>query len=180
MRARESRLEHDTAALRDLAAHTFGRLQLVYCDPTYIKLRMNCRSATMADNLKEPMLGDYEHRIDLFIPPVYPAEPVVALHKHPTHIFHPNIAAWSQGSDPLLVRRLMRGFICYSGHHSPGRTLVDVVRQLYDVIGYRAGRFSTNLSDCLNKEAVVWANQMAETNLFPLERRPLRTAENKA
>ena len=178
MHAAELRLEHDLAALRDLAAHTSGRLYLAYYDPTVVKLRMNCRSVVKARDAKEPVVGDYEHRIDLFIPSTYPTEPIVALHKNPTHIFHPNIASWPRVPDPLLVHRLMK-VICFSNHHSPQRTLVDVVRQLYDLIGYRAGRFSTNLSDCLNSDAVIWANRMAGTSLFPLERRPLRTPGSK-
>lgn len=176
MYAGKSCLQRDIADLRDFAYHTFGRLQLVYCDHTHVKLRLNCRSATKVRNAREPEISELEHRIDLFILSAYPAEPVVALHKHPEHVFHPNIASLN-GLDPSPVQRVIRGFICFSSHHSPQRTLVDVVCQVYDVLGYRSGRLSTDLSDCLNREAVVWANRMAETGLFPLERRYLRVPE---
>lgn len=170
MRTPVDRLQIDIDELVSFASRTSGRLQILQTNRNHIVLRMACRSAVKSPEAVEPTVDEFRHELMLVLPGEYPSQPVLVRHIKPADIFHPNIASRAGLNNPLM-RVLMLGQVCYSNRHTPQDTLLSVVLQLYDMLGYRSGRFSRSLSDCFCPEAVKWANQ--SLGLFPLERRPL-------
>ncbi len=175
MRTPVDRLQIDIDELVSFASRTAGRLKILQTNRNHVMLRIACRSAVKSPEAAEPTIDEFEHELMLIIPHDYPSQQVLVRHVRPIDIFHPNIAGGA-GLDNPLMRILIMGQVCYSGRHTPQNTLVSVVLQLYDMLGYRSGRFSRSLSDCFCPEAVKWTNQ--SPGLFPLERRPL-TSDGK-
>jgi hypothetical protein len=171
MRAFERRVERDIHALEDYAAQSNGRLKILLSNHQHLRLCLTCRSVTCPWEGADPEIREYDHIIEILIPPTYPAQSVLIKITDPA-VFHPNVAPLT-GSRQSPLGILMRGQVCYSHHHSPTMDLIVVLRTIYDILGYRASKWSKSLTDCLNPQAVRWANALADSGVFPLERRPL-------
>ena len=68
-----------------------------------------------------------------------------------------------------------QGFVCYVDRPTARLRLTAIAQQLYRLLGFRFGRFSTTTDDCLQPNAVLWVNRaLAEKpDQIPTERRPL-------
>ena len=175
----ERRWLSETAELRALAHRSCHRLVVEEATATQVWLGLSCTSAFRVGP-GDPTVAHAVHRLALFRPDTWPGTPVQAVHQHPIGIFHPNIApavvdAASPADRIVAMQRLFglfcRGVICY-GQASPTTRLVDVVVQIYNMLGFRFGTFAQS-GEHLNLEAGRWAQEMARAHRFPLERRPL-------
>jgi hypothetical protein len=118
------------------------------------------------------------HPIELRRTEHWPAEPPVAIHQRPDLIWHPNILSQARQEGPLTSPRdvglwLFRGAICYRGRSSVQPRLVDIVTQIYEMLGFRWGRYSRLTTDVWNVEAVRWVTWADARGLLPTETRPL-------
>jgi hypothetical protein len=74
----------------------------------------------------------------------------------PREVFHPNI------SDVAPI-------ICI-GHLAPGTSLVDIIRQVFQIVTYQ--KVTMREDDALNRDACAWARQ--NQHRFPIDNRPLK------
>ena len=166
---REVRLQKDLQELIHFAGQTGGRLVVTGHSRQSVSLRLTCYSAVKSEGAVA--IAERDHFIELALPPAWPAEAPIVLVRDP-EIYHPNCAP-RQGLAHGLFGLLLGGFVCYAARYSPLHSLSMVVNSVYDLIAMRNGKWSKRLTDCLNPEAVRWANEMAASGLFPLDRRPL-------
>lgn len=169
----------EVAEVRSLAGRSDGRLRLLTATIARVQVEMSCISA-FRQGAQEPTVAHAAHRIALLRLDTWPASPVQAVHEHPSGVFHPNIAPeFDGGASPTdqiaNVQRLLglfcAGAICY-GQASPSTRLVDVIGQIYNMIGFRFQAFARS-GEHLNIEAGRWAQGMMRDNRLPLEKRPL-------
>ncbi len=170
--------------LEDLAARSHGRLSIRSATGSSVRLELECIAAFHHGSLTDaPKIGVANHQIKLVRAENWPAEQVSALHEGPPGIWHPNILGGLNASlseQPVVAMQqiagaLHPGLICY-GSARPGLRLVDIVQQIYNILGYRYGAYARR-HEHLNLPALQWVNQMLATDpaFFPLERRPLIT-----
>lgn len=169
MSIRETRLTRDMSELDRLTKLSQGRFAVTAIARDRVCMRICCRSAVLGDNGVE--IGEHVHNIDCLIPPEWPRQPPIVLVREP-ELFHPNVAPL-RGDGFSLLGVLAAGYVCYASRWTPQHTLSMLVSAIYDLIAMRNGRFSLTLTDCLNPEAVQFANENAATGIFPIDRRPL-------
>jgi hypothetical protein len=177
------RRERDKNELIEFADGT-DRLRIVHMDNIRVTIEMTCRSVIKRPK-EEPIIDDFTHTLTLLIPIAYPAEPLHVIHKEPKHLFHPNVLSpyFGEGEidiSELLGRQLAAGMVCYSHQHSVQQTLLKTVTHLYDMLGFRFGRYSTTQSDCLNPGSVKWVRDNEAKGLFPLESKPLYSGTDQS
>lgn len=138
-----------------------------------VRLFYNCRSPVLRSDALQPVIEQLDHLIDVLRTEGWPAEPLTLMHRQPVGVLHPNIY-FPRPDDTNPIRHFGRGLICYSAHASAGLRLATLAEHVYDMLGYRFGRYSRSLSDCLSPTAVRWVNQVLATTpeLLPTERRP--------
>ncbi len=173
----QARWEKELGELEELARRANGKLSFE-TKPDGLRLQLSCRSP-VARAGREPLIGVCEHVIDILRPDAWPVERLLVFHRRPVDILHPNVFYPTEDDTPDSVpewwQRLGRGVVCYTDRPAPQLRLADIVEQLYDMLGYRFGRYSRELRDCLSPPAVRWVNRvLAETpELIPTEQRAL-------
>jgi len=166
----DRRWRMELAELAELAGASGGRLSF---DETAdgLRLRLRCRSPIRRGEA-EPVVEMVDHVLDVMRSPEWPAAPLLVLHRSPRGVVHPNLLEVTADTPDWLVR-VGRGYVCYCQRPSPTLRLVDIVRQLYDMLGFRYARYT--LSDPLSPYAVRWTRRVLETRpgLLPTETEPL-------
>lgn len=137
-----------------------------------LRWRYSCCSPILRSGT-EPVIETLDHVVDLVRPPAWPSEPVLLIHRQPVGVLHPNIR-YPTPTDPTPLRHFARGAICYASRVSPRFRIAALAEHVYDMLGYRFGKYSRSLADCLSPAAVRWVNEVLATNpeLLPTERRP--------
>lgn len=166
------RWSRELAELDDVAARSGGRFRYTET-PGGLRFFITCRSP-IADGDGRPAIEEVEHEIDLLRPDGWPAAPTVLMHRRPAGLVHPNVF-YPGPAAPALVRQLPPGLVCYARHHRAALRLATLVEHVYDMLGYRNGRYTVDLTDCLAPDAVRWVNGVLADNpsALPTERRPL-------
>ncbi len=175
----DRRWARELAELDDVAARSGGRFRYV-ATPHGLRLFLTCRSP-IADDAGAPVVEEVEHEVELLRPERWPAVPLTLFHRRPAGLVHPNV--FRPGPDlPALLRGLPSGLVCYAQRHMSALRLATLVEHLYDMLGYRHGRYTRDLADCLAPEAVRWVNRVVadDPSTLPTERRPLVAARRPA
>jgi hypothetical protein len=179
----DMRWQGEVQKLSELSKFSQHRLIISTATITRVQMEIDCISAFHHGTLREaPEIRKARHRILLLRSEAWPAEPVIAIHQGPPGIWHPNILG---GLDaPLSENRIVAmqqiagemspGKICYGGPSS-GFRLVDIVHQIYNMIGYRFPNSYARRDEHFNLPALNWVNEMLRSDpaFFPLEKRPL-------
>jgi hypothetical protein len=174
----DRRWQREVAELADLVPRAEGKLRFVTTDDG-LRLELDVRSPCVTEG-SEPRIDVHTHVVNVVRPPDWPGRPLQLYHQSPVGVWHPNI--FRAAADESPAGRLLAGLgllpdgaVCYSDRASPEWRLSHVVEQLWDLLGFRNGRYSTSLDDCLSPRAVRWANrvQSEQPGLLPTERRPL-------
>ena len=173
-------------ALKELAACSQGRLQVLSLTESSVKLRLDSVSAfRLGDG--EPEIARAWHRIGVYRPAEWPARPVRVVHEGPPGLFHPNVSISARGplsSEPMVAHQQLAGFfrpgsICY-GLPASNMDLSSIAIHIAHMLGYRWNAFSKE-GPHYNLEAVRWVQDMLQQpGVFPLERRPLVTGGQEA
>lgn len=144
-----------------------------------VRLYLHCRSPVRQED-GEVVIAEWRHVIDLLRPPQWPARRPLLRHREPVGVLHPNIfyptSEETVGQVPDWWQ-LGRGIICYSQSQIPAvqLRLVHIVETVWDMLGYRWGKYSRSRNHCLAPTAVRWLNNTLASSpeLIPTERRPL-------
>lgn len=167
------RWQMEVGELEELETRTGGKFRFRQT-PIGLQIVLTCRSpVARGSDVGDPAFEDCQHVVDLLRPPHWPAQSPILIHRLPKGVLHPNIY-YPAGSEPGLQPGLPRGWTCYTDRPSPQQRLAIIVEQVYDMLGYRFGKYSRSLADCLNPNAVRWVNRVLAENpeWLPTERRP--------
>lgn len=164
------RFHQEVEDLLQMGPKSASKLLVLLAERNHVRLHLTCNSAVKRCETAE--IGEHDHVIDVLLSPRWPAEPPLIFIREPM-LFHPNVAV--AGVQHGIFGQIFAGFVCWSAPSAwmPQVRLTWVVRALYDLITMRNGRWSNQANDCLNADAVKWANSLAAIGGLPLDRRPL-------
>lgn len=138
-------------------ARESDKLAIVPVTPQHFAIQLRCKGLVQAGSGGIVTADNFEFGV--YFPADYPrrANPFeVVTWFGPREVFHPNIS----NKVPM---------ICI-GHLFPGTPLVDIIRQVFQIVTYQ--KVTMREDDALNREACAWARQ--NQHRFPIDRRPLK------
>jgi len=149
------RLQADYDRIRELQANS-EFIRIVETDgnpPEKYLIEFTCRGVAGVDGRGQPVITE-QHRVGIYLHATYPRE--MPGMKWLTPIFHPNIGR--------------NGAVCIDTWYA-SKSLDELVFMLGEMVQYK----NFNPKSPLNPDAAAWAD--SHRSLFPIDKRPLRTAD---